>query len=46
MNAFEAFLIGSVVGATIGIVVYHFGISSLHTKLDTLIAYVKGKAPQ
>ena len=46
MSIIEAFLIGGIVGAVIGITVYHFGISTLHAKLDTLIAYVKGKAPQ
>ena len=46
MNAFEAFLVGGVVGAAVGIAVYHYGLSTLHTKLDELIAYVKAKAPQ
>ena len=46
MNAFEAFLVGGVVGAAVGIAIYHYGLSTLHTKLDELIAYVKAKAPQ
>ncbi len=46
MNIFEAFLIGGVVGALAGIAIYHYGFSSIHTKLDSLIAYVKAKAPQ
>ena len=46
MGSIEAFLIGGLIGAALGITIYHFGISTLHTKIDTLIAYVKGKAPQ
>ena len=40
------FLIGLAVGAAAGIAIYHYGISTLHTKIDSLIAYVKSKAPQ
>ncbi len=46
MNAFEAFLVGGLVGALAGIAIYHYGFSSIHAKLDSLIAYVKAKAPQ
>ena len=46
MNAFEAFLVGGIAGAALGIAIYHYGISTLHTKIDSLIAYVKSKAPQ
>ncbi len=46
MNSFTWFLAGGGLGAIIGIAVYHYGFSSIHTKLDSLIAYVKAKAPQ
>ena len=46
MNEFAWIIVALLAGAGIGIAIYHYGISSLHTKLDTLIAYVKGKAPQ
>lgn len=46
MNIFEAFLVGGIVGAAIGIAVYHYGFSSIHAKLDSLIAFMKAKAPQ
>ena len=46
MNEFVWIVVALLAGAGIGIAIYHYGISSLHEKLDTLIAYVKGKAPQ
>jgi hypothetical protein len=46
MNAFEAFLVGGVVGAVLGIAIYHYGLSTLHAKIDELISFVKAKAPQ
>ena len=46
MSEFAWIIVALLAGAGIGIAIYHYGISSLHTKLDTLIAYVKGKTGQ
>lgn len=41
MSVVSAFLSGGIIGAAIGIAVYHFGFSTIHTKLDQIIASVK-----
>ncbi len=40
---FEGFLIGGIVGSLTGIAVYHYGFSTLHAKIDSIIDYVKSK---
>lgn len=43
MDKIEIALIWSCIGAAVGIAVYHYGFSTIRSKLDELIALIKSK---